>query len=125
MLVCVLPIGFLGSKEHSAWYVGVCVTGLGLCCGYLWWRACWLLEAHRVTSPLKSLLFPGLLAPALVVLGTTIGFWALAMVLVAPAWPGILVPLTGSSLAIALPLGLVIIGLLRVVFGRAPTAETP
>lgn len=105
MLACLVPLWFIGRKEHSTTYVMICVGGLAACCVYLWFRSCWLLDTHHVTSLGRELLFPGLLAPAILVLGTTIGSWVLGILLVAPVWPIILLPHTIWSAAIGVPIG--------------------
>jgi hypothetical protein len=118
MLLCLVPLWFIGRQENSTLHVVFCVGCLGACCVYLWVRSCWLLDAHQVNSTGKELLFPGVLAPAILILGTTIGSWVLGILLVAPMWPMILVPHTIWSVAICVPVGLVVFAGLNYTFPK-------
>ncbi len=127
MLFCLIPLWFVGLQESSTFHVMVCIGCLIACCVYLWVRSCWLLDEHHVTSTGKELLFPGVLAPALLVLGTTIGSWVLGILLVAPMWPMILVPHTIWSVAIGVPVGLLVFAGLNYTFvppKSSPSLET-
>lgn len=116
MLLALIPFWFLGQEENSKLFVSICLGCLAACCIYLWLRCCWLLDSHHVTSPVKELLFPGLLTPAILVLGTTIGSWVLGALLVAPMWPRILVPHTLFSAVIGVPVGLLVVTGMKYTF---------
>jgi hypothetical protein len=82
-----------------------------------------LLDTHQVNSTGRALLFPGIIGPAVLVLGTTIGSWVLGILLVAPVWPMILVPHTIWSIAIGVPVGLLVFAGLNYTFAHPqPTA---
>lgn len=73
MLLCLVPFLFVERKEHQRQYVESYLTGMVLCCVYLWFRACWLLDARGVKPGAREVLFPGVLIPAIMLLGTLIG----------------------------------------------------
>lgn len=116
MLACLAPLFFIGRQEHSSMRVISCLIGLALCCLYLWLRSCWLLDVHQVTGLGKELVFPGLLAPAMLVLGIMVGSWGLDMFWVAPMWPQIVVSHTLTYATIGVPLALLVIRGLRYAF---------
>jgi hypothetical protein len=121
MLLWLVPLWFIGRQEHSVSHVAFCIGGLSACCIYLWLRSCWLLDTHHVATTSRELLFPGLLTPALLVLGTTIGSWVLGILLVAPVWPMILVPHTIWSIAVGAPIGLLVYAGLNYTFPKPET----
>ena len=116
MLVWLVPVW------HNAWgriptlnfVLGM--SGLVSCCVYLWLRCCWLLEAHRVSTVGRELLFPGLLTPLFFLLGQMVGRWVLGMFLVVPDWPMILVPFTFETVIIVIPVALLLEAGLRRTF---------
>ena len=119
MLLVLIPLWFIGRQENSTLHVAICLCGLAACCLYLWLRCCWLLDTHHVTTTVKEILFPGVLTPAILVLGTTIGSWLLGILLVAPVWPMILVPHTIFSVVVAVPVGLLVFAGLNYTFPRS------
>jgi hypothetical protein len=123
MLIVLIPLWYVGKQENSTPHVVTCICGLAACCVYLWLRCCWLLDTHHVTSTGKELLFPGILTPAILVLGTTIGSWVLGILLVAPVWPMILVPHTFFSAVVGVPVGLLVVAGMNYTFPR-PTPVT-
>ena len=118
MLACLLPLWFIGRQENSATYVTACLGGLTTCCVYLWVRSCWLLESHHVTSTNRELLFPGLLVPAILVLGTIFGNWVLGILLFTFWWPMMLVPHTILSAVICLPIWWLVLAGLNYTFPK-------
>ena len=116
MLIVLIPLWYVGKQENSTPHVVICICGLAACCVYLWLRCCWLLDTHQVTSTGKELLFPGILTPAILVLGTTIGSWVLGILLVAPVWPMILVPHTIFSAVVGVPVGLLVVAGMNYTF---------
>lgn len=118
MLLCLVPLWFIARQAESVLHVVICMGCLGVCCVYLWVRSCWLLDAHQVNSTGKELLFPGVLVPSILILGTTIGSWVLGILLIAPVWPTILVPHTVWSVAIGVPVGLIVVAGLNYTFTR-------
>jgi len=123
MLLVLIPLWFVGKQENSTLHVAICICGLAACFAYLWLRCCWLLDMHHVTSIGKELLFPGIMTPAIVVLGTTIGSWVLGVLLIAPVWPMILVPHTIFSAVVGVPVGLLVIAGVNFTFPR-PMSDT-
>lgn len=124
LFLCIVPLWFIGRQERSTMHVGICVAGLGGCCVYLWLRFCWLLDTYHVNSTVRELLFPGIIAPAVLVLGTTIGSWVLGILLVGPVWPMILVPHTIWSVAIGVPVGSIAIAGLNYTFAHPRSIPT-
>ncbi len=125
MLACLVPVWFIGRLEHSKVHVAVCLVGIAACCIYLWFRSCWLLDMHSVSVPGRALIFPGLLAPAMLVLGTVVGIWVLGMLLVVPTWPLMVVPHTVESAVIGLPIWCLVQVGLRYVFPKPDGAASP
>lgn len=120
MLLCLVPLWLLREPNRSTIEHALGFAGLGTCCVYLWYRACWLLDVHHVTSMAKEILFPGLLAPAILVLGMTVGSWLLGMLFVIPMWPSMLFSHTLWSIAIGVPTALLVSWGLHVTFASSP-----
>ena len=59
----------------------VIANGLAVCVTYLWFRGCWLLDAHRIHSKLRQLLFLTVLGPGTVLVGAIGALWLLVVVL--------------------------------------------
>ncbi len=109
ILATLIPCWHIGRQEYPPGYVAACICGLVAWCVYLWFRCCWLLDSLHITSASKELLFPGLLLPGILMLGTTVGSWVLGILLVAPMWPMILLPLKLFSAAVGVPTAMLVV----------------
>ncbi len=125
LLVWLVPLWAIGRQHHPVERVAVCIGGLFLCLTYLWLRACWLLEAHAVCSRTKELLFPGILSPAIALLGTTVGSWVLGVLFIAPAFPSFLAPQTIFSIVIGVPIWMLVFAGVDYTFRDSPAIPPP
>ncbi len=105
--VWLTPLIAIGTYEHSLIRVLLCSLGLALCIAYLWFRACWILEEHRVEAFYSQIIFLGVIGPLSFVFGTVLGNWLLGSIFIAPTFPMIIVPHTLSFITIATPVGLI------------------
>jgi len=95
---------------------------------YLWRRSCWLLDAHGVSSPVRELIFPGVIGPLILMLGVVVGYWFIASLLMVVFWPQMFVVLTIAAFIIAAPLAAVITFALKWIFlasNEAPASASP
>ncbi|MFN9626481.1 MAG: hypothetical protein ACK6AT_09525 [Planctomycetota bacterium] len=124
LFLCLVPLWFIGRQERSAMHVGICIAGLGGCCVYLWLRFCWLLDMHHFKSTRRELLLPGIIAPAVLMLGTTVGSGVLGILLEVPVSPMIIVPHTIWSVAIGILVGSIAFVGLNYTFGHPRSIAT-
>lgn len=109
MLACLIPLWFIGRRTHPTILVATCIGLLAVVVVYFWLRACWLLDENHVSGWFKPLIFPGLLAPVLIIFGTIMGTWLMGSLLVAPAWGfEFLIVHTVFSWMMAAPFGLML-----------------
>ena len=109
MLACLIPLWFIGRRTHPTILVATCIGLLAVVVVYFWLRACWLLDENHVSGWFKPLIFPGLLAPVLIIFGTIMGSWLMGSLLVAPAWGfEFLIVHTVLSWMMAAPFGLML-----------------
>lgn len=123
LLLWLVPLWFLGENNHSAQRASICVAGLSVCFTYLWFRFCWLLDQHGVTATWREIVFPGILWPIMILLGTIVGAWILSLSLLLPDCPTDLLWVTGWAIFLGVPVGLFVIVGLGAVFdvnGTAP-----
>ena len=119
MLSSLIPLGFIGRREHSPALVVTCLGLLVIAAVYFWLRGCWLLDENHISGWFRPLIFPGLLTPILIIFGTIMGSWLIGALLIAPAWGvGFLVEHTISSSLMGLPVGAFLYFALWYVFKR-------
>lgn len=77
MFLGLVPLWCVGKQGNFTMHVATCLGGLAVCCICLWLRCCWLFDVHHITATGRQLLFPDILIPSILVLGTTVGNWGL------------------------------------------------
>ena len=119
MLCWLIPLWIMGRREHPPALIATCIALLAVAAIYFWLRACWLLDQHHVSGVFRPLLFPGLLAPLLIIFGTIMGAWLMGSLLVAPAWGfEFFIVHTVLSWMMAAPFGLMLRFGLKSIFRR-------
>jgi len=126
MLACLIPLWFIGRRTHPTILVATCIGLLAVVAVYFWLRACWLLDENHFSGWFKPLIFPGLLAPVLIIFGTIMGTWLMGSLLVAPAWGfEFLIVHTVLSWMMAAPFGLMLCFGLKSIFRRQKSCTNP
>ena len=126
MLSSLIPLGLMGRRAHPPALVATCVGLLAIAAIYFWLRACWLLDENHVPGWFKPLIFPGLLAPVLIIFGTIMGAWLMGSLLVAPAWGfEFFIVHTVLSWMMAAPFGLMLRFGLKSIFRQQKSRTNP
>lgn len=129
MLCWLIPLWIMGRRGHPPALVDTCIALLAVAAIYFWLRACWLLDQHYVTGIFRLLLFPGLLAPLLIIFGTIMGGWLMGALLIAPAWGPVgidfLIEHTVLSFVMAAPLGILLYFALKSIFRQIKSEPSP
>ena len=118
MFLGLVPLWCVGKQGNFTMHVATCLGGLAVCCICLWLRCCWLFDVHHITATGRQLLFPDILIPSILVLGTTVGNWGLGDLLLAPRWAVMLVTHTVFSAMIGVLVGLLVVAGLNYRFQR-------
>ena len=127
-----VPLGLLSRRDYPPELVAAGLAVLALCGAYLWFRFCWLLDAHKVRSPGKELLFCGVLLPLVPLLGLMVGNGTLGVGYLLLAWPEMVISHALFTMIVAAPLGWGLYAGVRYTFGepdqrseKAPAEDSP